>query len=470
MIRAGKLKLSKLGLLGSLCIAICCVFVPTALIPAAFAQDVEIGTKSRPQVARDTDPMFIDIVLPRHQVYLGETIRVQYDVYVAQSKGLVQYDAVEPNFEAWSVLETPAPKPTLATLDGKHFTKEPFAIYYLNATRLGQNPLPKLAVEMPFTNPPRWISSPELFVEVILPPLPSPKDFSPHNIGAIEVELKNSEARTIRVGDVLNFELIITANAPSQNIVFALAQSAQVKEAFLIHEPYPIASKAEIIDDNYRSETRYRIRVSPLKEGQWPWPQFELSFFNPKTQNYELARTQAATLNVLPAKLNSTEASDGIHNKAPQRELRALELQSEGEKDIPSLAIGLIPLLFVVFGLFLAGLCEHRKRQRPWRQLKLGFQRFKKDFIADENAETQLIDLQDHLGVLFDLEPNAPSAAIVNQILKADIPKRDIDTLIQTIEELRQAVYSDKRPIEREKAETIIFIVEQMLNRKEEGK
>lgn len=462
MIKIGKLKLLQIALLSSL---FCGVFAATV-----FAQEVETGTKNQPKIAQAGDPMFIDIDLPRHQVYLGETIRVQYDVYVAQARGLVNYDAVEPNFTGWTVLELPPPKASMVSLNGERFTKEPFAVYYLNATQLGQLPLPRLTVEMPFAKPPIWISNAERIVEVLAPTRPSPKSFNHHNIGAIELKLKLNATKTIRVGDVLNLELNVIANAPSANIVFELANNEQIKEVFRIQKPYQIASKTEIVDDKYISQTSYRIRVSPLKEGKWVLPQFQLTAFNPSLQIYEDLRSEAMTVEVQAAKLNSTDVLDGQMSKTPQRQLRSLKLQSKNPQKVPSLAFGLIPLLLIAFGFVFGCFYDRSKKQRSWYERKQRFKQFKLDFMAAQDAESQLTKLQEHLAVIFELPPSSPTALMLKQIQDADIPKHDIDTLTETITELSQSTYSDKRPIKRKEAETIVFILKQMMQSKEQDK
>ena len=81
--------------------------------PAALAQEITTS------VAKPPDDMFVDVHIPEYQIYLGETIPIEYDVYVASNRGQLFYNAQEPDFSGWYTLEGTAPQASHVYISGK---------------------------------------------------------------------------------------------------------------------------------------------------------------------------------------------------------------------------------------------------------------------------------------------------------------------------------------------------------------
>ena len=126
------------------------------------------------RVAAAPDDMFIDMQVQNHQIYLGEVLKVEYDVYVAASRGQVFYDVEEPEFARWYSVEGKAPQSGGVSLYGKSYTREPFAVYYLTPDSPGRLPLPVLKAQVPFIQAKPWITHDTRYIEVLTPPEPAP--------------------------------------------------------------------------------------------------------------------------------------------------------------------------------------------------------------------------------------------------------------------------------------------------------
>ena len=103
--------------------------------PAALAQEITTS------VAKPPDDMFVDVHIPEYQIYLGETIPIEYDVYVASNRGQLFYNAQEPDFSGWYTLEGTAPQASHVYISGKSYLKEPFAVFLITPTKIGQIPI-----------------------------------------------------------------------------------------------------------------------------------------------------------------------------------------------------------------------------------------------------------------------------------------------------------------------------------------
>ena len=113
-------------------------------MPCIAMAEVPSNSAGGPANARLTSPpddMFVDLRVPAHQIYLGETIRVAYDVYVASSRGQVFYNVEEPDFTHWYVVEGRTEPAGHASFEGKAYTREPFAVFFVTAMTSGKSRL-----------------------------------------------------------------------------------------------------------------------------------------------------------------------------------------------------------------------------------------------------------------------------------------------------------------------------------------
>ena len=145
-----------------------------AVMSSAYGQ-TDPSVVSEMATAAYPDDMYIDLVVPSHRLYLGEVIRIEYDVYVAKSRGIVHYDNQEPDFESWFIYEDSVPEPSIEIIQDKTYTKEPYAAFFVAPLKAGHLLLPTLAVTIPYKQPSTWITHAAHTVEVLPPPNPIQK-------------------------------------------------------------------------------------------------------------------------------------------------------------------------------------------------------------------------------------------------------------------------------------------------------
>lgn len=123
------------------------LFCPASLSAQSPADDA--GHRDSPMKTTARDDMFIDLIVPMHQIYLGETIRIQYDVYVASHRGQVNYIYEEPDFAGWYTIEDEKPIAQSVNKNGKPFTREPFAVFLSRRTSPGESRFPSSKSRFP---------------------------------------------------------------------------------------------------------------------------------------------------------------------------------------------------------------------------------------------------------------------------------------------------------------------------------
>ena len=123
---------------------------PTHALAQAPAPSVQANTdhdiRNIAKACKQGDPMFIETDTREYQIYLGQTLRVDYAVYIEASRGQVYYDVVEPDFKFWYSIEGTTPRSSYVSIENKSYQKEPFATYYITPSKAGLLPLPRLFV------------------------------------------------------------------------------------------------------------------------------------------------------------------------------------------------------------------------------------------------------------------------------------------------------------------------------------
>ena len=320
----------------------------SAVIPCSYAQTAPSAT-SEMATAAYPDDMFIDLVVPSHRLYLGEVIRIEYDVYVAKSRGIVHYDNQEPDFESWFTYEDSVPDPSIEKIQDKTYTKEPYAAFFVAPLKAGHLRLPTLAVNIPYKHPSPWITHAAHTVEVLPPPKPYPEDFYFHNVGRIELSATIPENRFVEVGKTFSYTYKITSNTPTEGIKLSFSSNEIPKTSMRI---YPLKQRRHTEssrDGQYYSETEYVAMVAPRLAGTFSLPSARIVFFNPETQRYDTTTVPGFDIIATPSHFSAK----------PPTMISSLEIDTAQPREIliqSPTALPLIPRWFDLMTILFMGL------------------------------------------------------------------------------------------------------------------
>lgn len=280
------------------CLILMLVFLPA--LPSHLFADAEI-----PSAVHNTpafpDDFFIDLVVPSHRLYLGEIMRIEYDVYVAKSRGILHYDNREPEFDAWFTFEDKVAEPSFVVIENKTYAKEPYAAFYVAPLKPGKVPLPTLSVTVPYKHPTPWITHVPHTVEVLLPPEPYPDNFDLHHVGKIHLEAVFPENRVIEAGKPFSYTLSITSNTPTDGMTIT-TPPIDAPNARWKHYPLKKINQASTTaHGQFQSTTEYRATVVAYTPGTYTLPASYIVFFNPESQKYETTSVPEFEFTVLPS-------------------------------------------------------------------------------------------------------------------------------------------------------------------------
>lgn len=407
--------------------------LPQTVIQTSQVHDARITTAP--------DDMFIDMRVPVHQIYLGETLRVQYDVYVSSQRGQVFYDIEEPDFVKWYALEGTAPPASYASISGKSYTLEPFAVYFVTPTTMGKLPLPTLKVQVPYISSKPWITHLPRFIEVIPPPSPAPEYFAIGNVGQFELKSKLSSS-SARVGDVITVQIEIHSIAPVSGIKPAPFELTACAEAFQIY-PFVIDTMDEkIVNEQFKSVITGHFQLLALKPGRWEIDPFKLVAFHPRTHQYLTYATEALTVDV--------EAASETLNLSPARaktlqleawDIVPIQLEKTSAKEPVSLMWMAVPPLIL---LALWGIVSGRRRSVNQNMADEKHEYTEQLFMRFERAK----NAQEQLDVLKEIFKQchqwefSPSASETEQWLREHFEAENAETIMHAIQKLQLAKYS----------------------------
>ncbi len=417
-----------------------CANQAAAQQPARDARD-----DSGPRLAAPPDDMFIDIQVPAHQVYLGQTMRIEYDVYVASGKGQVFYDAREPEFSKWYAFEGTAAQPSQTSVNGKSYTKEPYAVYYISAYAPGKIPLPALSVQIPYLEDKPWITHQPRIIEVIPPPDPAPNGFAPGNIGHFKLDVQTTDS-SIQIGQTIDILIQITADAPAPQIQLVPYEIADT-DAFRLYPMVRDKIAEDIHLNQFRSITSFRIRLLALHSGNYTLPPVQIVTFDPSTHQYKTLASNPIPVQVIPAIHAFTTEQSQIHtSRMDKAEPRSITLRKTPHPKPLSLWLLLIaPILFA--GAFIGIACHRRHQQRRDSQQRGDRIRDLSQTLAHaETADKQLVALRSLLDIRYGIGRNLAASELNSEIDNRFSPE-DAELLHQKLTKLHTLSYSTHDPL-----------------------
>ena len=159
---------------------------------------------------------------------------------------------------------------------------------------------------------------------------PLPEEGKPENfqgvVGNPKVEYKWDEndlevgktiLMTVRVSGNVNLDSLDKLNYPSN-------------EAFNMFETLK-SSKEEIKSGEYYTEKEYEIAFIPKKSGEVTIGQFELNYFNPKTEKYEMKRINEKKFNIKDSIVNQNTEGLNTDNKVQEDKVKEEQIDQKIE-------------------------------------------------------------------------------------------------------------------------------------------
>ncbi len=439
-----------------LCLGIGCA---ECCAQTSVADNLRTSLVSEARVTAPPDDMFIDLQVMDHQIYVGETLKVEYDVYVASSRGEVFYDVEEPDFAQWYGIEGSVPKSSLSSY-GRNYNKEPFATYFVSATKTGMIPLPALKVQVPYLQNKPWITHELRYIEVLPLPEPAPAGFYYGSVGNFQFESEISSMH-VRVGELINMTIIVTANCPLSGIMLPSYELKQNSDAFKI---YPvlndlISEKAD--KDSVVSKRRFRYRLLALKAGTWTLDPIEFVSFDPKKHQYKTQVVGGYTVTVDPSnQLEAAAQSAPKLLKLDNQEISRIVLNKRFNQNI---SFGWMVLPILCFAGVCIGCFLHSRRQRFRDEIEKHkrCQQLSMNLANAETSDVQLQCVRELLELRFHVKLSGnekEDIILLRQIFLAE----DAVLIVKLINELRMTSYSTREPVHDEK----MAKVETLLRRK----
>ncbi len=204
-----------------------------------------------------------------------------------------------------------------------------------------------------------WSAAPLKLTVADLPTAGRPPGFD-GLVGQFAIDAKAS-ATTLAVGDTVTVAFDVTGTAP----LAGFALPPLVGEGFRVYDDQPV-TEARLVAGRVEASARYKRAVVPERPGPMEIPPVELSWFDPASGQYRVARTAAIRLDVT----GDAAAVNVASFSGPQKD----EVSALGDDILPVRTSGAIAapwpghlawLLCVPGALVLAAQGARRLRLRP---------------------------------------------------------------------------------------------------------
>lgn len=352
-------------------------------------------------IATPGDSMFIDITASEYQIYLGQTLRVDYDVYLENGHGNVYYNVLEPEFANWYTLEASPTKASVVSVANKTYQKEPFATFYVTPATTGTLQLPNLYAEVPFAKSKYWITHTPRFVEVIPPPQPIPKHFAYANVGNFEIQASISSTQA-RVGQTLVLYFTLTSNTTVHGIEPAPYALGNIDNAF---KTYNLQKDriSEIADTHgVKTSIQYHMQIVPLQPGQYTLPPLKLVSFDPKRHQYVTVASPSIDVRIEPSNLTTGISKNDIQLKPfNDAGIRPIHLKRSNLYPDFIWIFLFIPPIFLLGVIAGIELYQNKKKRAAREQKRLQFKQFEETLLQSDDARIQLRTMRDMAKLVF---------------------------------------------------------------------
>jgi hypothetical protein len=287
--------------------------------------------KSSSSTTTTNKAAFVEASLSSKKAYLGEQLVYTFRLFHrVEAKNL---DLRLPFDKSWfSKEELGEPKTYIKVVNGlqyhvqelsialfplkKGLIKVPSAIieldlYHRTQSRTGRDPFNQIFRD-PFFG--RGVQAEHKVLRsqplsVVVLPLPgrAPKGFK-NLIGQFKIASELGK-RDLEVGDTTTLTVIVSGKGNVRDISF---DEPNLKNQFKIYPDKP-EFKQTVHDNQIKGEKVFRFALVPLEAGTMSLPEFSLPYFDSKSAEYHIAKTQPIFLNIKPSsakeKLNLVQSS-----------------------------------------------------------------------------------------------------------------------------------------------------------------
>ena len=280
-----------------------------------------------PPDVNGTPPLFIHVVADNLQPYVGQQVTVSWLLY--STTDILKYEPETPRFDnLWSELltETGSRFRYIDTkVNGRHYYVVSLVKRALFPTRSGLVTIPALVanIAVPLSRLSSRIKSPP--VELVVKPLPphSPPGFDPSYVGVFELE-----AALDRTSLQADQPLILTLTIRGDGAIRRTSPPLLEFSGFDFRAPRDYDESIDTSTNIVRGERTYRYWATPKKGGPQLLPAVTVPFFNPRTEQYEFARSEPLSIVVRGEPTPTTPSSE--RDRASDRDIRVIAEGGEG--------------------------------------------------------------------------------------------------------------------------------------------
>jgi hypothetical protein len=257
----------------------------------------------RPQLPKDEAEIFVQVQAEKQSVYVGEQLNVSW--YVYHKSRLISFAPVTtPSADDFLVEEVyqigPQTQSQRQVIDGRDFLVTPLyrkALFPLEAGKLSVGHLEaKLStVRTRYQHSFPTVQRRSSPLEVEVKPLPEegkPAGFHPGNVGQLSVEAR-VDSRKIDAGQAATLTIIVSGKGhPSR---FELPALDDIK-GFKIR---PAKPRVDVqAGETVRGTKTYEFVLIGVKDGKHEVPGLEIAYFDPKAEQYRVARSEPISIEV----------------------------------------------------------------------------------------------------------------------------------------------------------------------------
>ncbi len=442
------------------CLSTVLFCVLTMIVFPVYGEPVKQITASRVKdahVAQPPDDMFIDVQIPSHQIYRGEVMRIEYDVYVATKRGQVFYDADEPDFMHWYSIEGPAPQGSFASFEGKSYTKEPFAVYYVSSSISGKIALPAINVQIPYLSGKPWITHVPRVIEVIELPAGAPDGFYWGNVGQYEIT-SDISTQHAAVGDVITLRIEIRGNSPVAGINPVPYDLKQESDAFKMYPMIQEDMDETGLKTGLSSRRTFRIKFLALKSGKWVLPPVEFVSFDPQIHQYRHQETESFEIEIEEGELPELEPPRATTNFLETKQIKPIHLVKASNAPMPGYYWMALPPAVLLMCIGYAAVRRRRIRQKKAQSFERECDQLVSDIESAADAASQLKLLRSLLEMRCGIQLTQNEAE--NRCLLTSLfNKTESDEILSTMSAIRLMTYSTREALDKEAIHRCVEII-----------
>ena len=287
-------------------------------------------------------------------------------------------------------------------------------------------------------------------VEINVRPLPQedkPTNFA-GTVGQYRIHAQ-TDRQTIEAGDGFTLRMQV---AGTGNIETVPAPTIPTLPNMAIYDPQ-ITDAIGIVDSKVQGSRTYEYIIIPSKEGHWTVPAIDYPYFDPQTENYQIARTVPITIEVLSnpnevpeTTLAGTTQSDMHPLKQDIRYIKpdSLELSDQRFYPYKHVSFWVAQTLPIAVVLSLWGYRQRHAKRDPKQVRKQHAARNALRIIEDAKKRTEdepatfygalANGLYQYIGDIFDISPGGLNPELVRQRCEdAGFPESATTRIVDTL-------------------------------------